>query len=591
MGNMLQRCGSVRWVWLICVVWWSVAAVEALSPSTAGPQPPRDTSAQKDSSQKDAALGRVSGRVFAADSGRPLKRARIMASSAELPQGRAALTDDNGAYELGDLPGGRYTVTVSKTGFISLSYGQRRPLQAGTPLQVGDGQQLKGIDFRLPRGGAIAGRIADEDGEPMPGATVHVMRYQYVQGDRRLVPAGTGQTDDKGQYRVWGLMPGAYYVTATARGFGLGGPRVAGAGSAGRAGGGRGRSDELEVEAYAPTYFPGVGSAAEATPVSLDMSQEALDISFSLQLVRTARVSGRVAKANGAPANAGNVSLTTEEAAGGGRGQIGMNYSTRIQSTGTFQIAGVPPGRYILRARGIDGERPQFAQQPLVVTGGDVSGISVLLVAGGTITGSISFQPTQTTVPSDLTQVRVSAPSTDQSAFGANPTARVDNTGRFTLDGVPAGPHLIRSNGAPRGWTLTSVTINGREVIDTPIEVRGGETITSVALTFTDKVTQISGRVTSEQGAPLTDYTVLAFPADEALWRPQARQIMTARPDQNGKFEIQGLPAGDYYLALVDPAEQGEWFDPSFLQQHRAGAFKVALGEGESKMKDFRIKN
>ena len=146
----------------------------------------------------------ISGRVVGADNGKPVKRARVLVTAAELPGGRGVLTDDNGVFELTELPAGRYTLTVSKTGFVALSYGQRRPLQAGTPLQLADGQQMKGIDFRLPRGGAIAGRVLDEDGEPMPGATVRVMRYQYQQGDRRLVPVVTAQTDDKGSYRVWG---------------------------------------------------------------------------------------------------------------------------------------------------------------------------------------------------------------------------------------------------------------------------------------------------------------------------------------------------------------------------------------------------
>src|SRR5262249_20115039 len=163
--------------------------------------------------------------------------------------------------------------------------------QAGTPLQLADGQEMKRVDFRLPRGGAIAGRIADEDGEPMPGVSVRAMRYQYLQGERRLVQAGAGQTDDKGQYRMLGLMPGGYYLTAAAaRGFGPGG-RFGGPGGGGLpfAFGGRGGSDDQESVAYAPTYYPGVPSVNEAAPVKLGVSQEALDVSFALQLVRTGR--------------------------------------------------------------------------------------------------------------------------------------------------------------------------------------------------------------------------------------------------------------------------------------------------------------
>ena len=78
------------------------------------------------------------------------------------------LTDDSGVFDLTELPAGRYTLTVSKSGFVALSYGQRRPLQAGTPLQLADGQQLKGVEFRLPRGGVIvAAEIARILGRPV----------------------------------------------------------------------------------------------------------------------------------------------------------------------------------------------------------------------------------------------------------------------------------------------------------------------------------------------------------------------------------------------------------------------------------------
>jgi len=82
---------------------------------------------------------------------------------------------------------------------------------------------------------------------------------------------------------------------------------------------------------------------------------------------------------------------------------------------------------------------------------------------------------------------------------------------------------------------------------------------------------------------------VLAFPTDTTLWRPQARQIMTTRPDQTGKYRIRGLPPADYYIVTVDPTEQGEWFDPAYLDAHRAGAARVTLAEGDVKTQDFRV--
>src|SRR5712691_5656974 len=241
-------------------------------PGPGAQQPARDTPAlPKDT--PSTPTGRITGRVVAADTGRPVKRARVFVTAAELPGGRGMLTDDAAVLDLTELPAGRYNLTVSKSGFVSLSYGQRRPLQAGTPLQLADGQQLKGIQFQLPRGSVVGGHVLDEDGDAMPGVVVRVMRYQYQQGERRLTPAGSAQTDDKGQYRVWGLMPGDYYVNATARGGGFGGPfggaggpgggfggpfgGRGGRGAGGPVGAPQGGAADQDQTNYAPTYYPG----------------------------------------------------------------------------------------------------------------------------------------------------------------------------------------------------------------------------------------------------------------------------------------------------------------------------------------------
>ena len=126
-----------------------------------------------------------------------------------------------------------------------------------------------------------------------------------------------------------------------------------------------------------------------------------LDVTFGLQLVRTSRVSGHVMTADGTPAWAGNVALTPEGAGGGGgRGQIGTNYGGRIQWDGAFTIANVPPGRYMLRARGADSDTPQFAQQPLTIGGGDINDLVVVLAPGrddqrhGHVPGPAGRRPT-----------------------------------------------------------------------------------------------------------------------------------------------------------------------------------------------------
>jgi hypothetical protein len=547
--------------------------------------PARDTSAPKNAPPPPQ--GRISGRVLAADNGRPMKRARVFINAAELDGGgRGALTDDQGLFDFTELPAGRYTVVASKAGYVQLSYGQRRPLQAGTPLQLLDGQQLKGVEFRLPRGSVVAGAVYDEDGEPMPGVNVRVMRYQYQQGERRMTPVGNGQTDDKGQYRVWGLMPGEYYVSAIARNFAPNGQRPF-AGGRGRAGAppATAASDEDELS-YAPTYYPGVSNVADAKAIPIGLSQEALDISFNMQLVHAARISGRVTNPDGSDVTSGNVNLVNDGLPG--RGQVGVNYGSRIDWDGSFAIANVPPGRYVLRARGTDSDTPQFAAQPISINGQDVDDVTVILTAGATLSGSVTLLPGSTPAP-DITNLRITAPSTDQDSFGPQANARVDRDGKFVLDGVPAGTHLVRPSGNARGWVLKSVSVNGRDITDTPIALRSGESLPGVSIVFTDTLTEINGTVTTDQGVPMPEYTVLAFTTDSSLWRAQSRQIMTNRPDQTGKFRIRGLPPGDYYLTTIDPAESGEWFEPAYLDEHRTGAARVTLSDGDTKTHDFKI--
>ncbi len=607
--------------WIATCIWLAALAVGAGAQQPAQqrgqPQPPaRDTSARPQD-QAPTPTGRITGRVVTADSGRPVKRARVFINAAELPGGRGALTDESGAFDFTELPAGRYTVTVSKSGFVSLSFGQRRPLQAGTPLQLGDGQQLKGVDFQLPRGSVIGGHITDEDGEPMAGVMVRVMRYQYLQGDRRLTPAGSGQTDDRGTFRVWGLMPGDYYINAIARVSlpgppggrgGRGGPGGFGAGAggfAGRAAAGGGPaaaiaalgganvaslfdSGDADSVSYAPTYYPGVSSLSDAKPITLGLSQELLDVNFGMQLVPMSRVTGHVTNPDGSPVTSGNVNLMIDGSAGRGN-QIGMTFGSRIQWDGAFAMTNVPPGRYMLRARGEDSDVPQYASLPVTVGGGDINDMAVVLMPGATVTGTVTFPSAGTSLP-DVTQFRITAPSTDPGFFGPQPNARLDKDGKFTLTGIPAGPHLIRPAGNARGWVLQSVTAGGRDITDTPIELRSGESLSNVTVVFTNKINEINGTVTTDQGVPASEYTVLAFSTDATYWRPQSRQIATARPDQTGQYRIRTLPPGEYFVVTVDPAEQGEWFEPAYLDEHRAGAARVTLSDGDVKTQDFKVR-
>jgi hypothetical protein len=541
-------------------------------------QPRRDAPAAQ-----RAGTATIAGRVVDYDTSRPLKRVHVTVSGAGLSQDASALTDADGRYTIPDLPSGRYRVSVSKAGFVTVSYGERRPGRTGTPLSLGDGQQIKDVNLRLPRGSVIAGRVVDEDGEPVVGANVVAMRCQYLEGQQRLTPAGAGQTDDRGQYRMFALMPGNYYVSATSRMPGArGGGRFVNVPNAGSSMivfdqvAGDGALD------YAPTYYPGVSSVSDALVVPVNLCQEVASVDIQLQEVLTARVSGSVVGPDGSAVANAAVMLMPEDNRMASAG-IGI-YPGRATADGHFAFTAVPPGRYVVVALG----QLLFGRQVLTVAGQDVAGVDLALGPGATISGTVTFETSARQAPTDLSPIRITATPLTALAGGVE-TARASASGSFALANVGIAPQLIRADGASPPWALKGVYLGGRDISDVAMEFRSGERVTGVSVVFTDSTTEITGTVPDSNRQPLKDYLVIAFPADSANWVPKSRRIVTGRPDENGLYHLRGLPGGDYLVVAIDDADEGQWYDPVFLEQLRRGAVHVALAEGETRSQELKL--
>ncbi|MCA1649035.1 MAG: carboxypeptidase regulatory-like domain-containing protein, partial [Acidobacteria bacterium] len=282
--------------------------------------------------------------MSAADTRGPLKRARVVvAGSGTARQARSAVSDERGRFQVSGLAPGAYTISATKAGYVDVMFGQRRAMRNGTPVQIADGQQLSNINLQLPLAGVITGRVLDEDGEPLARSAVSVLHDQYVQGERRLVMAGNDQSDDRGLFRVYGLPPGDYFVSA-ARGLmferllmriGPNGfdPEAA-------------SEETLKID-YAPTYYPGTTTLAEASRIRLAIGQELAGIDVQMQMVPMATVRGVVGGASGGAM----VVLIPED--GGPAGPAVMRAQGLRGVTaedGTFTITRVPPGRYTVVA-------------------------------------------------------------------------------------------------------------------------------------------------------------------------------------------------------------------------------------------------
>jgi hypothetical protein len=551
-----------------------------------GSQAPRPSQGQgpmRDTGKPKEGTGVISGRVFSAEASGPLRRARVRLSSPELQITRTATTDMEGRYEFKKLPAGRFNLNASKGSYVSLDFGQRRPFERGRPVDLANGQVLEKVDFTLPRGCVITGRVVDDLGDPVADVAITAMRQQYIEGRRKPVPFGRNAiTNDTGVFRLYGLPPGDYYVGTMF--------------SPGQSGGPMGADNE-EGFVYAPTYYPGTASLGEAARLSVKVGQERAGIDFTLVSSRTASISGFAFNSRGLPALGATIALgqTITSAAGGMTmrmmSSVGSG-SSSVQADGSFKITGVAPGEYdiTLSVPNAETGEEEAASINVSMNGVDVTGINLVVVPGGRVAGTI-VAADGSALPFPTRGVRLSAayppgvavPFRRSSGMGA--TIRDDWS--FEMKGLD-GPRTFRVSGLPSGWTLKSVLHDGRDVSD-GMDFRGTEDLNGFQVVLTSQVTTVSGTVSNEKGEPLKEYSLVVFADDPAKWTPQSRYVASTRPDQNGQFKVEKLPAGNYLAIALDYMEEGDSSDPEFLARVRDSATKFGLGEGESKNLSLKL--
>jgi hypothetical protein len=133
------------------------------------------------------------------------------------------------------------------------------------------------------------------------------------------------------------------------------------------------------------------------------------------------------------------------------------------------------------------------------------------------------------------------------------------------------------------------VTANGRDITDQPLEIRPREEPPEIVITFTDKITEVSGTLYDATGRPSSGLSIILFSTSREQWTQNSRRVRPATPASDGKFKFSGLPPGEYYMAAVTDYEYADLLDGSFLEQLAAGAFKIAIAEGEKKVQDIRM--
>lgn len=523
--------------------------------------PPRDPSAPQ---AKGTAS--IKGKVVTAQGGRPIRRVQINLSSRELTESKTMSTNSQGVFEFTELPAGRYTLSASRGGYLRLQFGQRHPGESGRPIQLADGQKMTTADFALPRASTIVGRITDEVGDPLPGASIFPMQWKYFRGQRRMVPVSGGgpfnRTDDTGGYRITGMEPGEYFVMATTRDAW------------------NDENNPKERIGFLPTYSGGSSNPGEAQRVKVGLGQEALVPDFAMVPGRVGTISGTVMSSAGTPLAGESISVSQEFAGPGAMSSFG-GPGSKIGPGGTFIIRNVSPGEYKLSvAVPASGSRPaEGAATTIEFSGDDLGGVMLMTSPGGSIDGRVVSDTGE--APPVEQKMRVGAravdPRTTYSRFDAE-NGRVGEDMTFTLTGV-IGANRLSIGPLPSGWAVRSIQHDGKDLADTPIDLEGGKRIDGVTVVLSQTLPHLRGTLTDPTGQP-AEGTLLLFPEDAAKWAEESRLTRSTRPGTNGMFEFHDVIPGDYLVAALEYVRTEEWADPAFLENLRAGATRVRVDEG-----------
>ena len=452
---------------------------------------------------------------------RPLRRARVVLRGGD-PLGSAVITNDDGTFAFEGLPAGRYAVSAVKDGYVTANYGAPWQGGQGRRISLRDGEVRK-ISIRLPRGAVITGTIADAFGQPAAGVTVYALMWQYItaSGERRLVPSGrsAGVTDDRGQYRIYGLAAGEYYVSAhDDRQFANRGLLMA-------------MRTELQPVASVPISYPGVPSIDGATRIALAAGEERTAVNFAMQYVPASSVSGTIAvDADGRNptgvmlVQANRLSTMVVRGSGMGTGPIGE-----------FEFGGLPPGSYTLLATAGTPAK-MLAMTEVTIEGQDISNVQLTPQPSPRISGRIVFEgrrspprlmPTSQNLPLRFSLWEASL-SFNPWGGSPSPSLQIADDGRFSLTEFLPGVHVLtdpsRGIRAPiSGWWIASVASDGRELLDAPLELRN---IENVIVTMSDRASELGGVVKDAQGSPGPEQFVVAFSSErDAL----VSQLATSR--------------------------------------------------------------
>jgi hypothetical protein len=503
----------------------------------------------------------IEGAVTRSGSGLPLDKVEItmdIKGAQEPPL--VTTTDANGHFVVANLEPGHYSLRAERAGYVGQTYGQRKKNREGVVLILGPGEKLRGIDFRLVATGVITGHVLGEDNEPIVGAYVQASEFRYSQGRRRLLEGGRASTNDLGEYRIYGLQPGHYYLAASEESRGTI----------------RQPSGVKPEERYAPTFYPNVNNLKQAVVVDAQQGGEVRGVDITALRSRTFHIRGRIQGA-GSLARYDRLHLLSESDFGG-------REDRSPDAKGNFDLGGILPGGYVLSVTFWREGKYYAAWRRVEVGNSDVNDVTLVASTWTELVGRMRVEGDKKV---DLSKLSVLLLRSSLPWTIAEPSAQVKSDGSLVLH-APPDAYQVEISGLPEDFYLKSVRLGDQAAPDRNFEVSSGDTpVGPLELVLSPSGGRIDGLVKNAKREPASGALVVLVP--DSGHRRQTYLFKETTADQNGRFTLRGVPPGEYKLFAWDDLDPGACEDPEFLRPYEDRGEKVNIEADGRETRELRL--
>jgi hypothetical protein len=506
-------------------------------------------------------------------------------------------TDRDGRFVFQDLDPGLYSLQVLRNGYARHHYGQRITGGPATAIRLSAGQVLPDIVMPLVPAGNVAGMIRGSDGQPQTGVPIQLLRATYnAAGLRTFHVEGTAKTNDRGEYRLYWITPGRYYLSA---GSPSGPNRPLAPNTAAS-------PNEIPDQSFALTYFPGVFDAAAAAVIDVNSGVEMNGVDFVAPRQQLYSVRGRIVDSTtGRPPATASVSLAYKTLTGvSGAFNSGTKYDA---ATGDFELRNVPPGSYVVQAIAASaapvaaGEAlvrisamalQANARAPITVSNGDVNGVTLQLAPGVSVPGRITVDGTALSQTPGWERIRIQLKPTVDSSFAPNlqpaqPIAQKPLAdGSFAIDGLTPGEFALGPiTGLPQGVYVKEARFNQVDVLGQPLRFSGAGS-GALEIVLSSKAGQLDGTVIDAQTRAAAGAQIVLVPERD---RQRTDLYRTAASDSAGRFVLRGIPPGEYRVFGWEALESYAYFDSELLRRVEAQGIPVRVSESAANSLTLKI--